>query len=75
MDKLSDARTYLISQIHTTSVDVSQLWNEEKGEWISFGERIITSGCLWDDTKVFPMEELFRMVIQSPMIESFLDAT
>ena len=70
MDELSDARTYLISQldIADSNIDVNQLWNEERGEWISLGERIVMSGCLWDDTKDFPMEELFRMVIQLSLI-------
>ena len=72
MERLGEAREVLLSGLKLDIYSIKQLWDEEKQQWFEFGDNVLKSGCLWDDTKDFPMEDLLQMIITSPVIDSLL---
>lgn len=72
MERLGQAREVLLNGLKLNIDSIKQLWDEEKQQWFEFGSNIMESGCLWDDTKDFPMGDLLQMIISSPVIDSLL---
>jgi hypothetical protein len=71
MSQLAEARKLLVTLSGQDSID--SLWNEEKQEWIQLGSDLLASGCLWDETKEFPIQVVLERVCNSKVLGAFLE--
>lgn len=72
MNELGEARDLLLDHYRNTGDSIHNAWNEEKEDWFSFANTIIESGCVWDSSKEFPMDDLLRRVVRSKVVDTLL---
>ena len=72
MSELGEARALLLEHYRSTGASIHDAWNEEKNDWFSFANSVLESGCVWDSSKDFPMDDLLRRVVRSKVVDTLL---
>lgn len=74
MNQLAEARKILLStDVFHEPMTIDALWNDEKQTWVQLGSDLLTSGCLWDETKEFPIQHIISHFIQSKVVGALVE--